>query len=109
MSNFFLFYITQNLVVILYFSFFIFLSSWLGIAFSDSFIEGIFFVEVLYLALLLFASIISIITNHPIIDLFLIFIIFFTICDSILGLILTLITFKTLKTIQTKHFKNLIN
>lgn len=109
MLNFFLLYITQNLVVILYFSFFIFLSSWLGIAFSDSFVEGIFFVEVLYLSLLLFASIISIITNHPIVDLFLIFIIFFTICDSILGLILTLITFKTLKTIQIKHFINLTN
>ena len=52
------------------------------------------------LSLVIFASLISIITNHPLIDLFLIFIIFFTVCDSILGLILTLITFKTIKSIK---------
>lgn len=106
--NFFYIYIAENLVTILYFSIFIFLSSWLGITVSDSFIEGLLFIEILYLALLLFASVISIIINNPIIDLFIIFLIFFTICDSILGLILILITFKTFKNIQFKFFSNLI-
>jgi NADH:ubiquinone oxidoreductase subunit K len=105
--NFFFLYITENLVTILYFSIFIFLSSWLGIAISDSFIEGLLFVEILYLALVLFASIVSILINNPIIDLFIIFMIFFTVCDSILGLILTLITFKTVKNIQFKFFIHL--
>ena len=68
--NFMYMYISQNLVTILYFSIFIFLSSWLGIAISDSFIEGLLFVEILYLALVLFASIVSILINNPIIDLF---------------------------------------
>jgi NADH:ubiquinone oxidoreductase subunit K len=43
------------------------------------------------------------------IDLILILIIFFTVCDSILGLILTLITFKTMKTIDIKSFSFLTN
>jgi NADH:ubiquinone oxidoreductase subunit K len=107
--NFLYLYITQNIITIFYFCIFLFLSSWLGIAFSDSFIESIFFVEILYLSLIIFASLISIITNHPLIDLFLIFIIFFTVCDSILGLILTLITFKTIKSIKIKHFIYLKN
>ena len=102
--NIFLLYISQNLVSILYFYMFIFFSSWLGIAFADSFIEGLFFLEILYLSILIIDSIFSIAANNPIIDLFIIFILFFTICDSILGLILTLITFKIVKNILINHF-----
>lgn len=101
--------LNQNITIIFFFSFFLFLTSWLGIAFSDSFIEGIFFLEILYLSLVFFSTIISILTNNPIIDLMLLFIIFFTVCDSILGLILTLITFKTMKTIDIKSFSFLNN
>jgi NADH:ubiquinone oxidoreductase subunit K len=101
--------LNQNITIIFFFSFFLFLTSWLGIAFSDSFIEGIFFLEVLYLSLVFFSTIISILTNNPMIDLILILIIFFTVCDSILGLILTLITFKTMKTIDIKSFSFLTN
>mgnify|MGYP007047378472 CR=1 FL=1 len=101
--------LNQNITIIFFFSFFLFLTSWLGIAFSDSFIEGIFFLEVLYLSLVFFSTLISILTNNPMIDLILILIIFFTVCDSILGLILTLITFKTMKTIDIKSFSFLTN
>ena len=107
--NFFYLYLSQNLIIIFYFSIFLFLSSWIGIASSETFLEGIFFLEILYLALVFFSSLISIVTNHPIVDLVLIFIIFFTVCDSILGLILTLVTFKTLKTIEMKIFSFLTN
>jgi len=105
--NTFLIYISQNIVSILYFYLFVFLSSWLGIAFSDSFIEGLFFLEVLYLSLLIFISIFSLISNNPLLELFLIFILFFTICDSILGLILTLITFKVIKSVLIGIFISL--
>lgn len=100
-------YISQNIIIIFYFSFFLFLSSWFGIASSESFIECIFFLEILYLSLVFFSSLISIISNQPLIDLFLIFLIFFTVCDSLLGLILTLVTFKTIKTIEIKNFIHL--
>ena len=103
-NNFFLLYFTENILLVLFFYFFIFLSSWFGIAFSNSFIEGLFFLEILYLCILIFTSIFSIISNNPFMDLFLIFIIFFTICDSILGLILILITFKIYKNILFNIF-----
>jgi hypothetical protein len=80
------------------------LSSWFGIAFSSSFIEALFFLEILYLSILILTSIFSIISNNPFIDLFLIFILFYTICDSILGLILILISFKIIKNILFNIF-----
>ena len=107
--NFFYLYLTQNIIIIIYFSIFLFLTSWIGIAFSESFLEGIFFLEILYLSLVFFCTLVSLITNHPLLDLMLIFIIFFTVCDSILGLILTLVTFITLKTIEIKNFSFLNN
>jgi len=109
LGTFFLLYLSQNITIIFFFSIFLFLSSWIGTAFSEFFLEGIFFLEILYLSLVFFSSLISIITNHPIIDLVLIFIIFFTVCDSILGLILTLVTFKTIKHVEIKYFSHLNN
>ena len=106
--NYFSLYITQNIVFILYFSIFIFFSSWLGIAFSDSFVEGLFFIEILYLSILIFGSIISIIVNNSLVDLFLIFILLFTVCDSILGLIFILVTFRTVKNVNITFYSNII-
>jgi len=80
------------------------LSSLFVIAFLSSFIEVLFFLEILYLSILILTSIFSIISNNPFIDLFLIFILFYTICDSILGLILILISFKIIKNILFNIF-----
>ena len=102
-------YLTQNILITLYFSFFLFLSSWLGIAFAYNFIETILFLESLYLAMIIFCASLSVIVNHFLMDLFLIFLIFFTVCDSIVALIFVLITFQTLKTINIKHFSSIKN
>ena len=107
MDIFFL-YVSDNFIDILYFNILLFLFSWLGIAFSDNFIEAFFFLELVYLSLIILCTLLSILTNFFLFDLLIIFILFFSICDSILGLILTLITFNTNKKINLKnyHFLN---
>jgi len=100
-----LLYISDNFLNIIYFNILLFLVSWLGIAFSDNFIESFFFLELVYLSLIIFTSILSLLTKFFLFDLFLIFILFFSICDSILGLILILITFNINKNIEIKKYQ----
>lgn len=85
--------LSANFFHLFFFNLILFIFSWFGVAFSTSFIEGFFFIEIVYLSLIIFCTLFSILTNFFLFDLFLIFILFFSICDSILGLILTLITF----------------
>lgn len=101
--NFFL-YISDNFLSILHFNILLLLLSWLGIAFSDNFIESFFFLELVYLSLVIFSNLINTLINFFLLDLFLIFILFFSICDSILGLILVLITFNINKNIEIKNY-----
>ena len=95
-NNFFLFF--DDLLIILTLSLLLLFSSWLGIAFCNTFLDGLFHLELVYLSLIIIATILSTLTSFFLLDLFIIFIIFFAVCDSILGLILTLIVFKTNKT-----------
>lgn len=97
-------YISDNFLSILHFNILLLLLSWLGIAFSDNFIESFFFLELVYLSLVIFSNLINTLINFFLLDLFLIFILFFSICDSILGLILVLITFNINKNIEIKNY-----
>lgn len=99
--------VADNFTLIFLFTMFIYLSSWFGIANADTFIESFFFLEITYLSLVLLTTLLSILTNFFLFDLLLIFILFFSICDSILGLILTLITFKINKSIKLKRYHHL--
>jgi len=81
--------------------------SWFGISCSKDLIESFFFLEMVYLSLVLLCNFFSFLTNFYLFDLFQIFILFFSICDSILGLILVLITFNINKNITLNSFKYL--
>lgn len=83
----------------------IFFFSWLGIGFSKNFIEAFFFLESVYLSLIICANTLAFIQPCFLFDLFILFILFFSICDSILGLIITLVSYKVNKTIQLSDYK----
>ena len=100
-------YISDNFLNIIYFNIILLVTSWLGLALSDNFIESFFFLEIIYLSLILLANLFSVLTNYFLFDLFILFIIFFSICDSILGLILVLITFHINKNIELKKYYHL--
>ena len=97
--------LSDNFLNLFFLNLVLFLFSWFGVAFSTSFIEGFFFLEITYLSLIIFCTLFNFLSNFFLFYLFLIFILFFSICDSILGLILTLITFNSIQVIFFKNFQ----